>query len=75
MILVGGFNCYPREVEEVLYEHPKVALAAVIGVPDDRSGEKVKAYRIKKRGLISKSTLSNYGLMIHLINFHAKFRY
>ena len=44
MILVGGFNCYPREVEEVLYEHPKVALAAVIGVPDDRSGEKVKAF-------------------------------
>ena len=44
MILVGGFNCYPREVEEVLYGHPKVALAAVIGVPDDRSGEKVKAF-------------------------------
>jgi long-chain acyl-CoA synthetase len=44
LILVGGFNCYPREVEEVLYEHPKVALAAVIGVPDDRSGEKVKAF-------------------------------
>ena len=44
MILVGGFNCYPREVEEVLYEHPKVALAAVIGVPDDRSAEKVKAF-------------------------------
>jgi len=44
MILVGGFNCYPREVEEVLYEHPKIALAAVIGVPDDRSGEKVKAF-------------------------------
>ena len=44
MILVGGFNCYPREVEEVLYEHPKVALAAVIGVPDDRTGEQVKAF-------------------------------
>jgi len=44
MILVGGFNCYPREVEEVLYEHPKVALAAVIGVPDEHSGESVKAF-------------------------------
>ena len=44
MIIVGGFNCYPREVEEVLYEHPKVALAAVIGVPDAHSGEKVKAF-------------------------------
>ena len=44
MILVGGFNCYPREVEEVLYEHPKVAIAAVIGIPDERSGEAVKAF-------------------------------
>lgn len=44
MIIVGGFNCYPREVEEVLYEHPKVAIAAAIGVPDDHSGERVKAF-------------------------------
>jgi len=44
MILVGGFNCYPREVEEVLYTHPKVALAAVVGVPDPKSGEAVKAF-------------------------------
>lgn len=44
MILVGGFNCYPREVEEVLYSHPKVANAAVIGLPHSKSGESVKAY-------------------------------
>jgi long-chain acyl-CoA synthetase len=44
MILVGGFNCYPREVEEVLYAYPKVANAAVIGVPDPKSGEAVKAF-------------------------------
>jgi long-chain acyl-CoA synthetase len=44
LIIVGGFNCYPREVEEVLYAHPKVALAAVVGVPDPKSGEAVKAY-------------------------------
>lgn len=44
VILVGGFNCYPREVEEVLFAHPKVAQAAVIGVPDERSGEQVKAF-------------------------------
>jgi long-chain acyl-CoA synthetase len=44
MIIVGGFNCYPREVEEVLYTHPKVALAAVVGVPDPKSGEAVKAF-------------------------------
>ena len=44
LILVGGFNCYPREVEEVLYAHPRVALAAVVGVPDPHSGERVKAF-------------------------------
>ncbi len=44
MIIVGGFNCYPREVEEVLYEHPKVALAAVVGIPHPRSGETVNAF-------------------------------
>jgi long-chain acyl-CoA synthetase len=44
LILVSGFNCYPREVEEVLYSHPKVANAAVIGVPDPKSGEAVKAF-------------------------------
>lgn len=44
MILVGGFNVYPREVEDILFTHPKVALAAVVGVPDDKSGQTVKAY-------------------------------
>ncbi|NIO04566.1 MAG: AMP-binding protein, partial [Proteobacteria bacterium] len=44
MIIVGGFNAYPKEIEEVLYEHPKVALAAAIGVPDPHSGEAVKAF-------------------------------
>ena len=44
MILVGGFNVYPRDVEDILFQHPKVALAAVVGVPDEKSGEVVKAY-------------------------------
>ncbi|MDZ7761905.1 MAG: long-chain fatty acid--CoA ligase [Desulfovermiculus sp.] len=44
VILVGGFNCYPREVEEVLYEHPKVSQAAVVGIPYPTSGEQVKAF-------------------------------
>ena len=50
MVLVGGFNVYPREVEDILFEHPKVAMAAVIGVPDDRSGESVKAFIQVKPG-------------------------
>ena len=44
LVLVGGFNVYPREVEDILFEHPKVAMAAVIGIPDERSGEAVKAF-------------------------------
>jgi len=43
MIIRGGLNVYPREVEEVLYEHPAVAEAAVIGVPDQMLGEEVAA--------------------------------
>jgi long-chain acyl-CoA synthetase len=39
MIIVGGLNVYPREVEECLYKHPKVAQAAVIGAPEDLHGE------------------------------------
>lgn len=50
MVLVGGFNVYPREVEDVLFTHPKVALVAVVGVPDQKSGEYVKAYIQLKPG-------------------------
>ena len=48
MVISGGENIYPREVEEVLYTHPKVAEAAVIGVPDDVWGESVKAVVVLK---------------------------
>jgi long-chain acyl-CoA synthetase len=50
MILVGGFNVYPRDVEDILFTHPKVALAAVVGVPDEKSGEMVKAFIQLKPG-------------------------
>ena len=43
LVIRGGYNVYPREVEEVLYAHPAVAEAAVIGRPDDRLGEEVVA--------------------------------
>ncbi|MEU4317619.1 long-chain fatty acid--CoA ligase [Nocardia fluminea] len=43
MVIRGGYNVYPREVEEVLYTHPAVAEAAVIGIPDERLGEEVHA--------------------------------
>ncbi|HEV2088529.1 MAG TPA: long-chain fatty acid--CoA ligase, partial [Cryptosporangiaceae bacterium] len=50
MILVSGFNVYPREVEEVLYRHPKVAEAAVIGAPHPYTGETVKAVIVLRPG-------------------------
>jgi long-chain acyl-CoA synthetase len=50
LILVGGFNVYPREVEEVLFTHPKIAMAAVVGLADAKSGEMVKAYVQLKPG-------------------------
>jgi long-chain acyl-CoA synthetase len=50
MIIRGGFNVYPREIEEVLYAHPAVAEAAVIGVPHESHGEEVKAVIAFKEG-------------------------
>jgi long-chain acyl-CoA synthetase len=50
MIIASGFNIYPREVEEVLYEHEKVQEAVVAGVPDPYRGETVKAYVVLKEG-------------------------
>ncbi|MDF2629326.1 MAG: AMP-dependent synthetase [Symbiobacteriaceae bacterium] len=51
LIISGGYNIYPREVEEVLYQHPAVAEAAVIGVPDEQWGEAVKAVVALRPGM------------------------
>ena len=50
MIIASGFNVYPREIEEVLYDHPDVLEAAVIGVKEDYRGETVKAVITLKSG-------------------------
>jgi fatty-acyl-CoA synthase len=50
MIVSGGENIYPREIEEVLYHHPKIQDAAIIGVPDPTWGESVKAFVVLKKG-------------------------
>jgi long-chain acyl-CoA synthetase len=50
MILRGGLNVYPRELEEVMLTHPAVSLVAVVGVPDERLGEEVKAFVVRKPG-------------------------
>jgi len=50
MIIAGGYNIYPADVEAILFEHPKVQEAAVIGVPHERRGETVKAFIVLKEG-------------------------
>ncbi|WP_148612023.1 long-chain-fatty-acid--CoA ligase [Nocardioides rubriscoriae] len=50
MIIRGGFNVYPREIEEHLLTHPDVSLAAVIGVPHESHGEEIKAVVIREKG-------------------------
>lgn len=50
MIVTGGFNVYPREIEDCLAQHPSVAMSAVIGVPDEKWGEAVKAVIVLKAG-------------------------
>jgi acyl-CoA synthetase (AMP-forming)/AMP-acid ligase II len=61
MIISGGENIYPAEVENVIYEHPDVLEAAVIGVPDERWGESVKAFVVARPG----SDLSPSQLIAH----------
>lgn len=48
MILVSGFNVYPNEIEDIIAKNEKVLEVAVVGIPDERSGEIVKAFVVKK---------------------------
>jgi long-chain acyl-CoA synthetase len=50
MIIRGGFNVYPREIEEVFMTHPAVAMVAVLGIPNEEYGEEIKAYVVLKEG-------------------------
>lgn len=50
MIIAGGYNIYPREIDEVLYEHPAIQEACAVGLPDPYRGETVKAYIVTKEG-------------------------
>jgi long-chain acyl-CoA synthetase len=50
MIIAGGYNVYPREIDEVLFEHPKVQMAVTVGIPDEYRGETVKAFIVLQEG-------------------------
>ncbi|WP_095106781.1 long-chain-fatty-acid--CoA ligase FadD2 [Pseudomonas sp. Irchel 3E20] len=60
MIIVSGFNVYPNEIEDVVMAHPKVANCAVIGVPDERSGEAVKLFVVPRESGVSLEELKAY---------------
>jgi len=60
MILVSGFNVYPNEVEDVLMKHPEIREAAVIGVPDPQSTERVKACVVRKRESLTEDEVINH---------------
>ncbi|MFJ7140940.1 MAG: long-chain-fatty-acid--CoA ligase FadD2 [Pseudomonadales bacterium] len=60
MIIVSGFNVYPNEIEDVVMAHPKVANCAVIGVPDERSGEAVKLFVVPREEGVSLEELKAY---------------
>jgi long-chain acyl-CoA synthetase len=70
LIIVGGFNVYPSEVESVLYAHPAVMEAVVIGVPHDYYGEVVKAFIVPKPG----NAVSAEELRSHCTANHAEFK-
>ncbi|WP_270182473.1 fatty acid--CoA ligase family protein [Alkalihalobacillus sp. CinArs1] len=68
LVIVGGYNVYPREVEEVLYQHPGIVEAAVVGVPDPDFGEAVQAF------IVSKDTLTEEDVKTYCREHLAKYK-
>jgi acyl-CoA synthetase (AMP-forming)/AMP-acid ligase II len=75
MFIVGGFNAYPAEIEQILSQHPDIAQVAVIGVPDDRMGEVGAAFVIARNGrsitaddvaAFSRTNMANYKVPRHV---------
>ena len=61
MIIRGGENVYPREIEEYLYRHPKIQDVAVFGVPDQKNGEQIAAWvKLRERESATKDDIKNY---------------
>lgn len=68
MIIVGGFNVYPREIEELLYAHPGIAEAAVIGMPDEAYGEQVVACVVVRDANLTEESVKAY-CEAHLVKY------
>jgi malonyl-CoA/methylmalonyl-CoA synthetase len=69
LIITGGYNVYPREVEEVLAEHPQVGEVAVVGLPSDEWGESVAAFVVPREG-----SLDEDGLLAHAADHLAPYK-
>ena len=77
MILVSGFNVFPNEIENVVASHPKVLEVAAVGVPDEKSGEVVKIFVVKKDNSLDKDEIIAYckeNLTGYKIPKHVEFR-
>jgi long-chain acyl-CoA synthetase len=77
MILVSGFNVYPNEIEDVVASHPGVLEVACVGVPDDRSGEAVKIFVVRKDAALTAEDLRTYckeNLTGYKVPKHIEFR-
>jgi long-chain acyl-CoA synthetase len=81
MILVSGFNVYPTDVEQVLFRHPKILKASVVGIPDETTGEAVKAFIVLKEGetasadeIIAWCRDEKHGLTGYRVPKHIEFR-
>ena len=77
VVIVGGYNVYPREVEEVLFTHPALSEAAVIGIPDSNYGEAVHAFVVlKEDASVDEAALISYcaeRLVKYKVPKHIKF--
>jgi len=61
MIIAGGYNIYPRDIDEVLFEHPQIVEACAVGIPDEYRGETVKAFVVLKSGAsLTEEEIINY---------------
>jgi long-chain acyl-CoA synthetase len=58
LIIVGGFNVFPREIDEVISLHPKVQEGIAVGIPDERKGERIKVFVVLKPG--EKATVEEF---------------
>lgn len=77
MILVSGFNVYPNEIEDVVSRHPKVFECAAVGAPDEKSGEVVKIFVVKKDNTLTTDELKQYcreNLTAYKVPKHFEFR-